>query len=279
MSTTFNAFRSFKKQYAFKKQAVLSRSKAVASIPELAVILIVLGLMVSAFATFSKIIGIAKANSIIRDYSSLKESVYSFKATYSFAPGDLISSEKILASGEQDGNGDGLISWGKNTANTNTSANESLNFYRHLKASGVLPDISTVNPIAADTAISTTVNQNVLRTNIQGAGLVPVSFAAVGTGNTSYQFANTQNSFTLVFGQVSTGRALVSADLAGFKNQDGTDKTDVVKASASFIDQGSVEADILKAVDKKIDDEVAGSGNLKYDATMALPVAGFLVNF
>jgi hypothetical protein len=279
MPTTFNAFKSFKKQYAFKKQALQSRSKAVASIPELAVILIVLGLMVSAFATFSKIIGIAKANSIIRDYSSLKESVYSFKATYSFAPGDLISSEKILATGELDGNGDGLISWGQTTKASNASANESFNFYRHLKASGVLPDISTANPITADTTISTTVNQNVLRSNIQGAGLVPVSFAT----SAGYQFANTANSFTLVFGQVTTftdtdgtvktGRVLVSGDLAGLSS------ADAVKANAPFINQGSVEADILKAVDKKIDDEVPTSGNFKYDATMALPVAGFLVNF
>ena len=245
------------------KSFLSTRSKGVASIPELAVILIILGLMVSAFATFSKIIGIAKANSIIKDYTTLNDAVSSFKATYSFVPGDAINASSILQAGEQDGNGDGLVSWGNSSTATNASANESLNFFKHLKAAGMLPNISP-SAIASTTDAKLTGDQNIFKSNIQGAGFIPVSFN-VATG---YKFDSTtnKNSFTLVLGQFKSG-GLTPTELAGA----------TTPSTGKIFDTGATESDILKSVDSKIDDESSTSGIFKYNASDALPIAGFSI--
>ena len=247
------------------KSFLSTRSKGVASIPELAVILIILGLMVSAFATFSKIIGIAKANSIIKDYTTLNDAVSSFKATYSFVPGDAINASSILQAGEQDGNGDGLVSWGNSSTAANASANESLNFFKHLKAAGMLPTIS-LSAIASATDAKLTGDQNIFKSNIQGAGFIPVSFNVA----TDYKFDSitNKNSFTLVLGQFKNGGlAPTATELAGA----------TTVSTGKIFDTGATEADILKSVDSKIDDESATSGIFKYNASDALPIAGFSI--
>jgi len=267
MSFNFTKNHMFKTQ-KFKsigKSFLSTRSKGVASIPELAVILIILGLMVSAFATFSKIIGIAKANSIIKDYTTLNDAVSSFKATYSFVPGDAINASSILQAGEQDGNGDGLVSWGNSSTAANASANESLNFFKHLKAAGMLPNISP-SAIASTTDAKLTGDQNIFKSNIQGAGFIPVSFN-VATGYKFDSSAN-KNSFTLVLGQFKNGGlAPTATELAGA----------TTVSTGKIFDTGATEVDILKSVDSKIDDESSASGIFKYNASDALPIAGFSI--
>jgi|GEM_PF-2978874 len=246
-----------------------SKKDAVASIPELAVVLIILGLLVTSFATFSKIIGVAKANSIISAMNTIKEASYSFKNSYQFLPGDIINAASVIDSTQKNGNGDGLISWGQPT--TNSTPNESLSFYQHLKAIGAISGINDVDVVAATEASVTA--GTIFRSNIDGAGFLPVSFKPNNGVLPEYGFDNTTkpgSSYTIIFANVGTDNTkLAAASVAG--------PVSVVPSVANSFSTGAVDVAVAYSIDKKIDDTVATTGKLRYNAAEVMPIVGYNV--
>jgi len=241
-----------------------TKRPAVASIPELAVVLIILGLLLTSFGIFSKIIGIAKTNSIITYFTTIKEGTYSFKITYQFLPGDMPNGSSLLDSSQQNGNGDGFVSWGQATGTT--TGNESLVFFQHSKATGLYNDL-------AKTTITPSINlvPGVSpKSNIDNATVVPVSLGTASLPAYGTDSTGKQNTFTLIFGNISATGTAISATttLAG---------TGITSATGKNFDTGAVDSTILLSIDKKIDDNSPTTGNFKYDSTQALPIAGLFV--
>ena len=245
---------------------VKSKSDGVASIPELAVVLIIMGLLVTSFATFSKIIGVAKANSIITAMNTIKEASFSFKNTYQFLPGDIVNASSIINSNQQNGNGDGFISWG--ATSDSTTGNESLSFYQHLKTAGSIGNIIEGQITASSDASIT--SGSIFKSNIDGAGFIPVAF---NNANGSYKFNNASKpgqSYTILFGTVGgSSSVFASSDVAS----SGT----LTESTGKNFTTGAVDAEILKSIDKKIDDSNSQSGNFKFNESDTLPIAGYNV--
>lgn len=274
----------------FTKSVLSKRKSGLATTPELAVVLTVLGLLVAAFPTYSKLIAVARANSVIRDVSQITGAVYSFQAAYGFLPGDYNSaaSGSMLSTGVSlgNGNGDGYISWGGafTSVTSNASNNESLDAFQHLYANGSLsnitytpcsPALGLCTGIVAGTSASTLTTKNVYRSNIDSGAFAMTSYSTaasvdvlVGKYAHDNVTAGAGTSITLVFGKIGT-TAITAA------NSGGSGGAGFVASTGSFIDSGAVDTNIAAAIDKKIDDSIATTGDLKYDSAGAAPVLGF----
>lgn len=89
------------------------------SLVELAIVLIIIGLLVSALAVGQKLIENARTRSAINEINRLDAAIASFHLTYDNLPGDIDDATNYWASSE-DGDGDGYIE-----INNGSSVNES----------------------------------------------------------------------------------------------------------------------------------------------------------
>jgi len=104
------------------------------TLTELAIVLVIIGLIIGGVTTGSSLIKQSQVRSVIYDITNFKNSINAFKLQYGQLPGDFNNATALFGGGTANGNGDEhiLYSGGPN-------ANESLRMWQHLDLAGILP--------------------------------------------------------------------------------------------------------------------------------------------
>jgi prepilin-type N-terminal cleavage/methylation domain-containing protein len=106
---------------------------------ELAIVLVVIGLILGAIMTGQQLIQNAKYKRLVNDLQGLSAAVYTYYDRYKAYPGDDLKAVDRWGStysNIQNGDGDGLIE-GSPASTINTY--ESVQIWRHLRAAGIVP--------------------------------------------------------------------------------------------------------------------------------------------
>lgn len=106
-----------------------SKQKGV-SLVEMAIIIVVIGLLVAGVLQGKELIRLAQLKSVISDTEEIKAGVKEFQYKYGQLPGDFNKATTLWSSATGNGNGNGVLYfWGS----------EPLYFWNHLSLSGIIP--------------------------------------------------------------------------------------------------------------------------------------------
>ena len=114
---------------------------------ELAIVLVVIGLILGAVMTGQRLIQNAKYKRLVNDINGFVAAVYTYYDRYKALPGDdpkAVDRWGSTYSNIQNGDGDGLI---EGSATSTNNAYESVQIWRHLRAAGIItgnPNETTV---------------------------------------------------------------------------------------------------------------------------------------
>lgn len=142
---------------------------------ELAVVIVIIGLIIGAVVKGQELIDNARVNSVISQVNSFRAAVTTFQERYGALPGDLAQADTRIPGCPgvcTNGNGNGTIGTGTN-ANAAQSA-EGQQAWQHLAFANLI------------------------------TGVVPGANAATNQYNVNYPGARTGGGFTIVYGQVGT---------------------------------------------------------------------------
>jgi prepilin-type N-terminal cleavage/methylation domain-containing protein len=151
---------------------------------EMALVLIIIGLILATFNYGNGLIEQSRLRSLINNLSNYSAAIKNFQQTYQALPGDYSGAAANLGCGAFcDGNGNGLIEW-QNTTDTI----ESLRAWQHLHLAGMI----TI-PFSGVTTVS---GQSMIGINIPNSGwpnagieLYPLATTTSGTTGTALQIA------------------------------------------------------------------------------------------
>ena len=110
------------------------------SLLELSIVLVVVGLLISAVSSGSKLVHQAKLNSLIKDVGKYTESVNNFKQIYKYLPGDMVGAYELWGAScgatkhKCDGDGDGKVE----SLGANDDDNEYNRVFHHLSLAEIL---------------------------------------------------------------------------------------------------------------------------------------------
>lgn len=149
---------------------------------EIAIVLVIVGLLIGGVLKGQEIITNAKIKSIENDYNAISAAIYSYQDRYRSLPGD---DKKATGrfTGVTDGDGDYKIE-GAFNADTGTSS-ESLYFWQHLRAAGLVSGSATNDeqPLHAFDAKVGASSDTVASLNLRGIyigfELIPVDIAKI----------------------------------------------------------------------------------------------------
>lgn len=119
------------------------------SLVELAIVLVILGLLVGGILAGQSLIRAANVRSVGRDITMLQTSMFAFRDKYMAMPGDFSQASKFWGCTDCDGNGDGSIT--NHAVDTQLATNrweESLVMY-HLAQAGLITGTYTGDYVAA----------------------------------------------------------------------------------------------------------------------------------
>lgn len=162
------------------------------SLVELAIVLVIIGLITGGILTGQELIRASELNSVASDYNKFKTAINTFKLKYNQLPGDLNNAQSYwgvnagcaagtAGTGTQtcNGNGDGTIT--TNNPGSITAAQEQFLTWQHLANAGLIP--GTYNGISSTAYSCMTTGTNCpmgrvtgityLITNLQGTGGAP----------------------------------------------------------------------------------------------------------
>ncbi len=117
---------------------------------ELAIVLVIIGLLLAAVFKGQEMIQNAKAKNLVNDLKGVSAAYYSYQDRYKAIPGDDSAAASHLGQAAYDGNGDGIIS-GAYTDNNATISTESQAFWQHARMAGFLSGPATGNTAPAGT--------------------------------------------------------------------------------------------------------------------------------
>ena len=111
---------------------------------EIAIVLVIIGLLLGGILKGQEMITQAKIKNVIADMTGISAAMYGYQDRYRALPGD--DKNATRWSGATQGNGDGIIN-GKYLSTT--AADESLNFWDHLRKAGFVSGTGTEQPFNA----------------------------------------------------------------------------------------------------------------------------------
>jgi hypothetical protein len=116
---------------------------------EIAVVLVVIGLLLGGILKGQELVAQAKIKSLIADFSGISAAYAGYQDRYRAVPGD-DPSAALRWAGATSGNGDGQVSGKYNSANT---ADESRLWWAHLRRAGFIAGAGTLQPFNAVTGL------------------------------------------------------------------------------------------------------------------------------
>ena len=117
---------------------------------ELAIVLVIIGLLLAAVFKGQEMIQNAKAKNLVNDLKGVSAAYYSYQDRYKAIPGDDKAATSHLGQTAYDGNGDGIIS-GAYTDNNATISTESQAFWQHTRMAGFMSGTATNTAAPAGT--------------------------------------------------------------------------------------------------------------------------------
>jgi prepilin-type N-terminal cleavage/methylation domain-containing protein len=118
------------------------RKQAGFTLVEIAIVLVIIGLLLGGILKGQEMITQAKIKNVIADMSGVSAAMYGYQDRYRALPGDDNKADRW--SGATKGNGDGVIT-GKWTA----ASTEAINFWDHLRRAGFVSGSGAENPFNA----------------------------------------------------------------------------------------------------------------------------------
>lgn len=134
------------------------RKQAGFTLVELAIVLVIIGLLLSGVLKGQELINSAKAKNMVNDFRNIQTFVYGYQDKYKALPGDDAAANThtsctAAANGScSDGNGNSVI---EGNWNSTTTSDESVRFWQHIRLAGLAsgatdPSSSTYYPRNAD---------------------------------------------------------------------------------------------------------------------------------
>lgn len=124
------------------------KSKAGFTLVEIAIVLVIIGLLLGGILKGQEMINQAKIKQVVEDFAKISAAYYGYQDRYRANPGDDPNAGKRW-SGAASGNGDGLIEGGYNAdcpASAETGAPESCLWWDDLRRSGFIPGNGAKQP-------------------------------------------------------------------------------------------------------------------------------------
>jgi prepilin-type N-terminal cleavage/methylation domain-containing protein len=127
-----------------REQGPMLRSQAGFTLVEIAIVLVIIGLLLGGILKGQEMITQAKIKNIVNDFNGLSAAMYSYQDRYRAIPGDDQTASGRWA-GTVSGNGNGQIAGNYNAAPSDppTAAQESNTFWWHLRLAGFVPGATT----------------------------------------------------------------------------------------------------------------------------------------
>ncbi len=117
---------------------------------ELAIVLVIIGLLLAAVFKGQEMIQNAKAKNLVNDLKGVSAAYYSYQDRYKAIPGDDKAATSHLGQPAFDGNGDGIISGAYSDDNA-TISTESQAFWQHTRMAGFMSGTATSTSAPAGT--------------------------------------------------------------------------------------------------------------------------------
>jgi len=122
----------------------MDKSKQGFTLVEIAIVLVIIGLLLGGILKGQEMITQAKIKNIIADFSGVSAAYHGYQDRYRAIPGDDKSGDRWT--GTKTGNGDGIIA---GTWNTTTADTESILYWEHLRKAGFVSGSGQENPFNA----------------------------------------------------------------------------------------------------------------------------------
>jgi prepilin-type N-terminal cleavage/methylation domain-containing protein len=108
---------------------------------ELAIVLVIIGLLLGGVLKGQELINSAKVKNMAADFKNVQVFIYGYQDKYKAIPGDDATATTHV-NGTNNGNGNGVINgmW-----DSQTTADESINFWQHVRLAGLAPGETAVN--------------------------------------------------------------------------------------------------------------------------------------
>lgn len=208
------------------KNNVLTKKSSGFTLVELAIVLVIIGLVLAAVLKGQEMINNSKVKSVVNDLKGVASAYYAYQDRYKAIPGDDAAAANHFTDGKN-GGGDGLIS-GVFDAKVSplTAATESQNFWQHTRLAGF-----TTGSATATTAVPP--NNSVggilgIQSDVSAAGAATYGMTGAVTCASNVPWKIAQGVDTLIddgnsdTGTVRAGAAGVTATVAAVSGAYGT---------------------------------------------------------
>ena len=133
----------------------MKNNKAGFTLIELAIVLVIIGLLLGGVLKGQELINSAKVKNMASDFRNVQVAIYTYQDKFKALPGDdKAASTHVASSGVTvaNGKGDGVIggAWGSTTA-----SDESVNFWQHIRLAGLATGSMNVDVSSGNTYLPT----------------------------------------------------------------------------------------------------------------------------
>ena len=129
------------------KGTAMKKSQKGFTLVEIAIVLVIIGLLLGGILKGQEMITQAKIKNVIADVTGVSAAMYGYQDRYRALPGDDKGADRwTSAGGGKKGNGNGVI---EGKYNSTTVTDESLNFWDHLRRAGFVGGQGIENPFNA----------------------------------------------------------------------------------------------------------------------------------
>jgi prepilin-type N-terminal cleavage/methylation domain-containing protein len=121
----------------------MKKSQAGFTLVEIAIVLVIIGLLLGGVLKGQELINNAKARNVINDMNSVQAAFYSYQDRYRVMPGDDSGADARFTGTQQNGNGNGVFQGGYSTTGALSATTDSQNFWQHVRAAGFIKGAET----------------------------------------------------------------------------------------------------------------------------------------
>jgi prepilin-type N-terminal cleavage/methylation domain-containing protein len=241
------------------------RAQAGFTLVELAIVLVIVGLLIGGILKGQELIAATRVNSTVSQIKAIDASTYTFNDTFGGKPGDLVNAgTKINGCSANNscvpgvsGQGDGTISDGSSSANmgaafTSVEANktEAEAFFVQLGKAELIGGInsSSTAPVMNDTVLGTTLGSG-SHFRVAHSGTADVTVPIIGgtTDNSSQYLLLSSSSLTGTVGGTYLGISSKAASSLDIKMDDGKPGTGSVRGMSDNATTSCLSADSTTA--------------------------------
>lgn len=204
----------------------MERKNAGFTLVELALVLVVIGILIGAIAAGSGLLKGAELSGLVSDIEKYQSSMHTFRDRYNSLPGDMPDATDYWA-GVGNGNGDGQI------APRGSQEAEHFTFWQHLALSGLID--GTFTGVAAATGTNDAdLTVNVPEADIDGVGFY-VEYIDISAGINAWLWDDMPGSHLMYIGTLDSGNvpsatafSTIDAEAVDSKMDDGRPGTGMV---------------------------------------------------